>query len=189
MTPSLTDAIAYVGGASPLDDARVQGILSGVLLEVESFLGTPLVQEMKTQEFDAGQGVWFTDYRPVASVTSILDPAGNEITSDDFLLKGELGQICFYSYARRAVDSSGKASRWTATYVAGLYASAALVPADVALGILDLVAVHYHRPEPDIQSVRTIDQGVAYIPNPNGTFILPPRVQQLLGPKVRRQVF
>ena len=189
MGVSVSDVLTYLGlPTDGSEDARVGDILAGIRAQVEQHVGTPLVRETKVEDFDAGDHVYYTYYRPIVSVTSIVDPAGNTLGSDDYVLQKEEGRLIFYSYIPRPVNSDGTLARWTITYVAGLFADEESIRPDIALAIRDLCAQHYHRPEPDVQAVRTLDQATSYIPNPNSTFVLPPRVQHLLAPYVRRSV-
>lgn len=189
MSVTLHDAKQYLGiGADDCqDDYRVSQIIAAIREQVDDYLATPLVQAVRTQKFMGDSRLWILDAAPVASVASILDPAGNSIPSDRYCLFGELGQIRHYVYPGRAVRSDGSADRWTVTYTAGHFDSENKIPNAVKLAILDLVARHFHRTEPDVQAQRTGPSSTSYIPNPTALEILPRRAQVLLSP-YRRQL-
>lgn len=189
MGVSLDDAKQWLGleVGNALDDHRLGLILQGVKAQVDRFCGTPLVAATHKQRFDGGEHAWFLDRRPITEITSILDPAGNAIASTEYLLREELGMIEFYGYAPRAVRSTGERDRWEVIYKAGHFATEGAVTGDAANAILDLVSDYYHKAGPDVQSQRVgIENVVAFIPNPNSRFVLPPRVQVALAPYVRR---
>ena len=171
------------------DDANLQMVIAASEAQLSNHLGQTklLVTSGLTQKYHSGDLIWFTDFRPIVSVTSILDPAGNEITSDFYLLREELGEILFRRIVPVALDSSGAVARWTLTYSAGKFQSPNQVPADLQLAIMMLAARRYQRPEPGIQSSRTLSEGTAYLPNPSNS-ILPPEVIELVAPHVARPV-
>ena len=173
MSVTLADAKSYLGIASDdcQDDYRLAMIINAARDTVEEYLEVPLVQRALTQKFGS-ERVWQLDGMPIASITSILDPAGNEIESDRYLLVEELGLICHYGFPPRAVKSNGQADRWTVTYVAGHFAHENMMPHGLKLGILKLVAHDYHIVLPGVQSQRTADSSVALIPNPTAREIL-----------------
>lgn len=149
--------------------------------ELEDYLNLPLTQRSLIQKFFGLQAAWFLDARPVSSITSILDGEGNSIDAEDYVLIEERGQILFRRFPRIARNAQGLQDRWTVTYVAGLYPDEASAPARVKQAIKMLVARRYQRPEPDIQGIRTLNQSVSYIPNPNNRKPLPPEVVELVG--------
>lgn len=192
MGVSLQDAKAWLGidFEDSLDDYRLTQILTGVKAQVDAFCNTPLVQRQLTQKFLGGADIWYLNACPVASIVSVTDPAGNSLTSSDYMLLEELGFL--ESRSGRfptARTTDFLADRWTVTYTAGHFATEGAVAADAANAILDLVADYFHKAGPDVQSQRMgVENTLAFIPNPNTTFILPPRVQIVLSPYRRRSV-
>ena len=186
---SLHDAKQYLGIASTdcQDDYRLSQIINAIRAQVDDYLATPLVQIVKTQRFDGATRLWILDAAPVVSVASIQDPAGNAIQSDRYAIVAELGQLHFYGYPGRAVRSDGSADRWIVTYTAGHFDHENKIPHSIRLAMLDLIARHYQRTEPDVQAQRTGPSSVSYIPNPTALEILPRRAQVLLSP-YRRQL-
>lgn len=176
MSVTLWDAKQYLG--IPLDDCqddeRLGQIINAARDTIEDYLGTPLVRRSFTQKFFGwDEQMWVFDRYPVASITSIVDPAGNTITSDKYLLLGEVGMIDFYSYPPRALRSDGNTDRWTVTYVAGHFEHENVIPWGAKLGVLKLIAHDYHVSQPGVQSMRTGDSTISLIPNPTAREILP----------------
>lgn len=182
---SLQDAKEWLGleADSTLDDYRLSLILQGVKAQVDAFCGTPLVAVSTAQKFSGGGCRWYLDRRPVTSIASILDPAGNSIDATSYLLLEELGILEAYVIFPRARNAAGAVARWTVTYTAGHFATEGAVAGDAANAILDLVSDYFHKAGPDVQSQKVgIENSLAFIPNPNSRFILTPRVQQALAP-------
>lgn len=191
MGVSLQDAKEWLGlqASDTLDDDRLTQILAGVKKQVDQFCGTSLVVSSYSQKFEGGICAWFLDRRPVKTITSILDPAGNSIPSTNYVLNEELGILESYGLFPRAVRSTGQRDRWTVLYTAGHFNDDASVSEDAANAILDLVSDYFHKAGPDVQSQKAgIENVVSYIPNPNARFILPPRVQVALAPYCRRTI-
>lgn len=177
MCVTLADAKNYLGISLDdcLDDERLGQIINGARDAVEDYLGTPLVRKTFTQRFYGGfdDSPWITDVYPVASVTSIVDPAGNTIQPDKYVLEGEIGVLRFYDYPPRAVRSTGETDRWTLTYVAGHFEHENVVPWGAKLGILLWIAARYTVHIPAVQSMRTGDSTISLIPNPTAREIMP----------------
>lgn len=191
MGVSLQDAKQWLGldADDTLEDHRLSLILQGVRAQVDQFCSTPLVEKTITERFAGGGDIWYLGACPVKSITSIADGAGNTLAATDYILFEELGFIESYGRFPRATRATGQQDRWTVTYVAGHFATEGAVGGDAANAILDLVADYYHKSGPDVQSIRTgVENTVSFIPNPNSSFVLPPRVQNALSPYRRRSI-
>ena len=162
------------------DDPKISGLILAVDGVFEAYAGTSLGPRTRTQKFSEPDLLWRMNYRPVISVQSITDPAGNSIAAANYLVHAEEGVIEHFRWPgvpRR--DSTGVRDFWTVAYTTGLFASEAAAPESVALGMKLMLAKFYFNPEPNVQSRREGDSATAYIPNPSSKHTVPPEVEQL----------
>lgn len=163
------------------DDDFLEIIIPGCEKMIEDYLRTAILVRQFAQQFDGGEHLWILDYRPVVSIVSILDPKGNSIDPDRYLLRKELGQIQAYHYFPRAVRTDGSRDRWTVTYTAGHFATAGAVSESIRLGILQMIAHRFFQPQPGVQGMTMGKSSISMIPNPTASTILPQEVVATLG--------
>ena len=179
-----------LGSGANIDDSRLQVILAGAESQVTEYVAqTKLVIETGlTQKFVGGRGrLWFLDFRPIVSITSIVDPNSNTIEAEFYQIIEEEGLIAHRRNPPFGKNAASQAERWTVTYSAGQFTTADEIPDSVTQAILLLAARRFHRVEPGVQSVRNLSTGTAYIPNPTNA-IMPAECIELLTPFVRRGV-
>lgn len=177
---TIEQARAWVGlDSSTIDDVRLQLLIESAEASFEDYCGVAAVPREYQQRFVGGVGEWYVDHRPLRSVTSIVDPAGNTIASNRYRVYEELGLIESLGYFAQALRADGGQDRWLVTYSAGAYPDVASIPATVKQGVLFLVSKGYYNPEPDVQSRKTGNLTISYIPNPSSSHVVPPEVERL----------
>lgn len=176
------------------DDQLLLRLTRSATAALEGYLRNNIVSRSATDSFLGYQRTWFLSRYPVASITSIVDAAANALTTDDYILIPETGMVhSRVGVFPQGVDSSGLTSRWTVTYTAGRFATAADVTPDFRLAILILTAERYNRREPNMQFVASGGTQTAYStfsmssrPVVHG---LPDEVVALVGRYVSRAMF
>ncbi len=170
----------------PLEDTRddftLQIAIDGTISNFEAYAGTSLLHKTYAEKQEGGVSYWYTYHRPIVSVTSIADPAGNVITSDRYLIEGEFGLINSYGLFPTARRTDGARDRWLVTYVSGVFATEAAVEANFKVGALLIIAKLFHNPEPQVQSRTEGKSTTSYIPNPSSKSFVPPEVEAYWSP-------
>lgn len=140
------------------DDGIIEALIDSATYEFERFWRSAGVQRTFTEDYtwhdisgwSANKNVIWLRNRPIVSVTSITDPDGNTIASDEYWIDKRAGALRTTGQWAIPQDANGFATYWTIVYVAGHWASTAAVPPNIKDACKMQVAFGYKNPDPDI---------------------------------------
>jgi hypothetical protein len=161
------------------DDQKIMRLIPQATRRLEVYLNNFVVQRSHTEHHYGLQGQWWLERYPIASITSIADPASNTIEADEYRLEEEKGLIISTTgLFTTAMDTSGRRSRWEVIYVGGKFAGIDDVTDEYKQALALLLIERFERPEPGIISRKMGDLTVTYSSQEE---LVPPEVAALVG--------
>jgi uncharacterized phiE125 gp8 family phage protein len=169
---TLAEAKAFRGlaGLPAADEPLIETLIDAASVDFEKEWQNAGVQREFTErythrEIKAGSRsadtIWLQHF-PIISVTSITDPAGNTIESDDYWIDKDMGALRTTGGWDIPQDSNGFETYWTIVYTAGRVANTAAVPANIKLACKMWVAMLYKSPTQDVKSKSVGDLSITY---------------------------
>jgi len=165
------EAREYPGMPATGSDAIIDVLIDGCSLAIEKHCdGKLFVQRAITEDYTweeikrqskHADTIWLRK-QPLVSVTSITDPAGNTVDSDDYWLDKAKGALRTTGQWTIPQDSNGFATYWTIIYTAGLFASTLAVDANLKLACMMFVADLFKHPNPAVLSKSVGDLKISY---------------------------
>ncbi len=195
---SLTELKLFPGLASApsSDDSILLALIDAASLDFEKEWQSPGVQRSFTENYTYREivslrhpdTIWLRQM-PVVSVTSITDPAGNTVDSDEYWIDKDVGALRSFSTGMVGlcgcwdipVDANGYESYWIIVYTAGRVAATANVPANIKLACKMWVSMLYKDPTQNISSKSVGDLSITYKyrgPNDEG---LPDQIRRMIS--------
>jgi hypothetical protein len=144
------------------EDLALARLITAVTLGLEKRLRTQFVQRSVVEYREGHAKRIYLQTCPIASVTSIVDPAGNTVPSTDYIVR-QKRWLEHYGCFPYAFTTSGQTTDWTITYTAGWFASTALVSSDVKTEVITAVAAVREQPSANVSSVKVGDLSVSYV--------------------------
>ena len=188
---TLTEAKLFPGmGSLPAtDEALIEALIDAASLDFETHWDNYGVQRSVAEKYTYHQiiteapnydKIWLRKF-PIASITSIADPAANTIDSDEYVIDYDIG--CLRSTAEWGwdvpLDSNGFESYWTITYTPGRVANTAAVPANIKLACKMWTAILYKNATQNVQSKSVGDFSITYKGSVDGG--LPDQIKRMIS--------
>ena len=115
------------------DDSLITNLITQVRELVESYLGTSIaLQDITLTTGNGGSGITLP-YQPIASITSVQDDDGNDVSYD------WNGYMLSFNNMIISVTAGSTPDHFTVVYEAGY----ATIPAGLKLGLLEVIAWLY----------------------------------------------
>lgn len=143
------------------EDEALARLISATTLEVERRLGTQFVIRSLVEYHEGGGKRLYPQRAPIASVTTIVDPAANAVLSTQFVVRQQRW-IEHWGNFPNAYSTTGQPTDWTVTYTAGWFASTSVVAQDVKAEIVRAVAALREAPAAGVASVGVADLSISY---------------------------
>jgi hypothetical protein len=156
--PEVKTALGIDGTA---EDAALARLITATTLEVERALRTQFVQRSVVEYHPGECRRFYVQVVPIASVTSVVDPAGTTCPSTQYVVR-QKRYIEHWGHFFNAFTSAGQVADWTVTYTAGWFASTAAVTADVKAEIIRAIAAAREAPNAGVSSVGVGDLSISY---------------------------
>jgi hypothetical protein len=156
-------------------------VIDAITHGIETYLGNPVVQREYTEKYFGSTPIIRLDQYPVASVTSITDPASNTVDADDYKVIediGELRHVGGWNFPA-ALDSNGNLDRWEIVYTAGRFANTGAVDPDFKMAACEWAGMRYRRPG-NVLTKKVGDLTITYKNQPEANTV-PDVVQRLIG--------
>lgn len=165
--------------ASHTDDElrALARIINGVSAAIQADVG-PVRNRSSTEQYDGGSDRIFTRWKPIVTVTSIIDNGITLTEGTDFFVYKEIGALRRYGaiWGRPGLWGTSFPMSVTVTYTAGMSATVDAVPHDIKLAALLWVHEMWATGPANLSNVVT-DQGVFIRPQ-----AIPPQVNKYLQP-------
>lgn len=158
---TMDEARDSLGISGFAEDEALQRLVSALTLEIERRLGTQFVQRSLVEYHEGGGKHIYLGRAPIVSVASIVDPAGNVVAADQFVIRQQRW-LEHWGRFYNAYTSAGQPTDWTVTYTAGWFATTAAVSPDVKAEILRAVAGMREAPAAGVASVGVGDLSISY---------------------------
>lgn len=165
---TLVEAKAYLNLSTTQHDTEVQLFIDRAEALVAERCG-PLVAAPRSGRYTAGSGGLALPVYPIRSLTSVTPVGGGTALTVGDLYPNDAGVV------EMDDGSDFPAGRYDVAWTAGHAADAATVPADLKLGVLELIR-HLWDTQRGASRTRT-DAGT-----PGAAYIFPYRVEQALAP-------
>lgn len=142
---TLNEARDYLQVTGPESNAMIQTLIDTAEACVERWCGIKLIVPTAdlSEDLDGGTKYLFTEYRPIFSLTSVVDNEDASILSSDYYVTRNAEGIIEADYGIDEKFYKGK-KRWKVNYKPG-HANAAAVPLDVKMMILKLTKTFFDR--------------------------------------------
>jgi uncharacterized phiE125 gp8 family phage protein len=152
------------------EDAILEALITAISYDFEAFWGTYGIQRAVTERHtwnsiyksSRDSSVIWLEKPPIASVTSITDPAGNTISSNDYWIDSDIGALRMSGGWQIPQDSKGNATYWTIVYTGGHVAAVGDVPPHIKTAAKLWAYSVYKRPDRDVLSKSVGDLSVGY---------------------------
>jgi hypothetical protein len=158
----LKTALSIDGTAEDVSLAR---LISATTLEVERLLGTQFVIREVVEEHEGGERRIYPQVLPIVAVSSVVDPAGNAVPSDQYVVRRKRW-LEHWGHFPLAFNSAGQQTDYTVTYTAGHFSSTSAVAPDVKDEIIRALGTLREAPAAGVNSVGVGDLSISYAAAP-----------------------
>ena len=165
---TLAEAKAHLNITGSGSDTKVAALVTAASMLLDAAAKTFFVKRSVVELHWPRGKFLFPRARPVNSITSILDPAGNSVPAADYYLDTDRSFIAHVGYWPTAVNATNLPVPWSVTLSAGWFANTAAVAEDVKQACRLRLSAIWDRPNPDVSSVGVGGLSVSYGSAPGG---------------------
>ena len=179
----MSNTLCTAAEASALGVTVSQALLDAASVVIEKRTRKIFVQREVSERLDGWRKRINLQWRPIVSVESIEDPAGNTVLATDFFIDKDHGWVEHFGYFPIPMTEQGQKALWEVSYTAGRFATTADVTSDLKEACTRLAKWWADQPAGNVTSVQAGSLSVSYGAMLSGS-ILPGDVENLLAPYI-----